>query len=71
MPADDVELVTIPQAMDALGCSRGKIYSLSREGRLELVKFDKATRVTARSLQQLLRDIQRTPLRPGETKGAA
>lgn len=57
------ELLTLPQAQEALGCSRSKIYLLAKENRLRLVKFDHGTRITAASLQALLRKIARTPAR--------
>lgn len=50
-------LHTIAEAQAALRCSRTKIYSLWKAGRLELVKFDRGTRVTDRSLQKLLREL--------------
>jgi excisionase family DNA binding protein len=57
---------TIAEAMNVLRCSKSKIYALHRQGRLELVKFDRATRVTERSLQKLLDQLETTPLpRPG------
>lgn len=57
MTEDD--LLTVEQACRKLKCSRTKIYSLAREKRLELVKFDRGTRVTARSVRRLIRDILR------------
>lgn len=53
----DDDLMTVRQAQQKLSCSRTKIYSLAAEGRLELVKFDKRTRVTGRSVRKLVRDL--------------
>lgn len=50
-------LVTIQEAMDALACSRSKIYSLGKEGRLTVVRFDGRSRVTAASLKRLLKNL--------------
>ena len=50
-------LLTIQQAQDKLQCSRSKIYLLGHAGRLELVKFDRSTRVTERSMQKLIDDL--------------
>ena len=57
------ELRTIEQVQAALGCKRSKIYSLARQGRLHLVKLDRATRITAGSLQHLLWEIANSPAR--------
>jgi excisionase family DNA binding protein len=54
---DDDDLLTIEEAMRKLKCKRTKIYSLARERRLDLVKFDRKTRITARSVDRLIRDI--------------
>ena len=58
---DDDDLLTIEEAMRKLSCGRSKIYKLADENRLELVKFDRRTRVTARSVKKLIRDIIRNP----------
>jgi excisionase family DNA binding protein len=55
------ELLTVNEAQEALRCSRRKIYLLAREGRLRLVKFDRHARITASSLQQLIREIASSP----------
>jgi hypothetical protein len=52
------ELLTLQEAMDVLRCGKTKIYELEKEGRLELVKFDRATRVTSVSLQRLLSELK-------------
>jgi len=44
-----------------LGCSRGKIDSLARQGRLERIKKFGSTYVTERSLQELLDAIETKP----------
>lgn len=53
----DIVLRSIPYAMGRLGCSRTKIYELVKDGRLELRKFDRSSRITDRSLRKLLADI--------------
>jgi len=50
-------LRTVGQAMERLACSKWKIYSLVRDGRLEKVMFDGRTRITERSLRRLERSI--------------
>ncbi len=57
MNVDRDDLLTIEQAMRKLKCKRTKIYSLVREKRLELKKFDRQTRITAQSVDRLIRDI--------------
>jgi excisionase family DNA binding protein len=56
---DDDDLLTIDEAAAKLRVGRGKIYELGREKRLELVKFDRGRRVTARSVKKLIRDLIR------------
>jgi hypothetical protein len=56
--ADDVgRLLSLPQAMEQLSCGRTKLYDLHQRGLIELVKFDRRTRVTERSVKRLLRDL--------------
>jgi len=58
MSKDDKHLVTIDQAMAALQCSRQTIYRLANEGKLEIVRIgDRMTRVTQRSLNQMIDDL--------------
>jgi hypothetical protein len=55
---DDVgRLLTLPQAMEQLSCGRTKLYDLHQRGYLELVKLDRRTRVTERSVKQFLRNL--------------
>ena len=51
-------LISVAEAMEQLECGRGKVYSLGRAGKLELVKFDTRTMVTERSLHKLLNDMR-------------
>jgi hypothetical protein len=46
-------LRTIAQVRIRLSCSTSKVYSLMRDGRLEMVKLDRGTRITERSLRRL------------------
>lgn len=45
--------VSIPGACRALGLGRTSVYKLAKEGRLELVKFGRSSRITVRSLEAL------------------
>lgn len=63
-------LLTIQQVQDTLQCSRRKIYQLAKANRLEMVKFDGATRVTERSLNDLLRSIAAKPWQAGGANGS-
>jgi hypothetical protein len=57
-PSDDVgRLLTVPEAMDRLSCGKTKLYDLHQRGFLELVKLDRRTRVTERSVQKFLRNL--------------
>jgi excisionase family DNA binding protein len=57
-PSDDVgRLLTVPEAMDRLSCGKTKLYDLHQRGFLELVKLDRRTRVTERSVQKFLRQL--------------
>jgi predicted DNA-binding transcriptional regulator AlpA len=57
-PMEDVgRLLTLPQAMEQLSCGRTKLYDLHQRGYLELVKLDRRTRVTERSVKQFLRNL--------------
>jgi hypothetical protein len=57
-PSDDVgRLLSLPQAMEQLSCGRTKLYDLHQRGYLELVKLDRRTRVTERSIKQFLRSL--------------
>jgi len=51
-------LLTLPQAERRLRVSRSTIYRLAKRKHLELVKFDRATRVTERSLNRLLAELK-------------
>jgi hypothetical protein len=56
--SDDVgRLLTVPEAMDRLSCGKTKLYDLHQRGFLELVKLDRRTRVTERSVQKFLRNL--------------
>ena len=60
LPVDDVtnrELRTTAQAMSQLNCSRSTIERLSKEGKLERVRFGGLTRITARSLNALVDEV--------------
>lgn len=64
-------LLTVPQAMGHLMCSRTTIYKLVAEGKLEAVKIGKLTRITERSLNSLIDgvlsgDIKAPSIRPGD-----
>jgi excisionase family DNA binding protein len=57
-PSDDVgRLLTVPEAMERLSCGKTKLYDLHQRGFLELVKLDRRTRVTERSVQKFLRNL--------------
>jgi excisionase family DNA binding protein len=68
MPAqksEDSGLRTIPQACEFLGCSRSQIYKLHKQGKLEMRKLGRHTRVTKKSLDQLVRQLpEREPSQP-------
>lgn len=48
---------TVEQAATQLSCSPRMIYKLYREGRLELVKLGRTSRVTERSLNALVDEM--------------
>jgi len=50
-------LLPVPQAMEQLSCGRTKLYDLHQRGYLELVKFDRRTRITERSVKKFLREL--------------
>jgi excisionase family DNA binding protein len=57
-PSDDVgRLLTVPEACTRLSCGKTKLYDLHQRGFLELVKLDRRTRVTERSVQKFLRQL--------------
>jgi excisionase family DNA binding protein len=57
-PSDEVgRLLTVPEAMERLSCGKTKLYDLHQRGFLELVKLDRRTRVTERSVQKFLRNL--------------
>lgn len=47
------KLLTIPQAMALLRCSRSKIYRLHHSGALHFVKMGRATRISAEAVRGL------------------
>jgi excisionase family DNA binding protein len=49
-------LITIDQAAGRLSVGRTKIYELAGEGRLQLVKIDRATRVVVASIETLIHE---------------
>jgi excisionase family DNA binding protein len=55
------DLKTTAQAMAQLGCSRGTIDKLARDGKLERVPFGGQTRITARSLDALVDELLSEP----------
>lgn len=61
---EDFDWLTVQEACEVLKCSKRKIDELRKDGRLEVVKFDHANRVTKRSLNRLLSQIFN-----GETSG--
>ena len=54
---NNFDWLTVAEACEVLKCSKRKIDELRRDGRLEVVKFDHANRVTKRGLNRLLRQI--------------
>jgi excisionase family DNA binding protein len=56
---EDGGLLTILQAMEFLNCGKRKIYQLSREGRIDMVKLGHSTRVTEASLRRLVNELPR------------
>jgi excisionase family DNA binding protein len=54
---ENFDWLTVQEACEVLKCSKRKINELRRDGRLEVVKFDHANRVTKRSLNRLLNQI--------------
>jgi len=59
---DGPTFITLNEAQEALRCGKTRIYELGEEGRLELRKFGRRTLVTERSVKQVLKDIENTPL---------
>lgn len=55
--SENFDWLTVQEACEVLKCSKRKINELRRDGRLEVVKFDHANRVTKRSLNRLLSQI--------------
>jgi excisionase family DNA binding protein len=51
---DEVVLRTVDETMRLLRVSRSTVYGFLRNGRLQLVKLNKSTRITDRSIQQLI-----------------
>lgn len=56
------ELLTISQAQErlresSLPCSRTKIYSLGKQGKLKLKRFGRTVLVTGQSLRDLIDDV--------------
>jgi excisionase family DNA binding protein len=51
------DLRTTAQARAQLGCSRGTLDKLVREGKLERVPFGGQTRITARSLNAFVDEV--------------
>ena len=54
---ENFDWLTVAEACEVLKCSKRKINELRKDGRLEVVKFDHANRVTKRSLNCLLSQI--------------
>jgi excisionase family DNA binding protein len=50
---DSKLLLSIPEAANALGVSRGTIYNLFETGSLRRVKIGAATRITSESVRSL------------------
>ena len=50
-------LLTLQEVQEALQCGRRKVYMLGAQGRLDLVKFDRSTRVTRLSVDRLMNKI--------------
>lgn len=46
--------LTVPEACDAIGVGRTKLYSLANAGRIDMRKVDGRTLVTAESLRRLI-----------------
>ena len=49
-------LITIDQAAGRLSVGRTKIYELAAEGKLQLVKIDRATRVVVASIETFVHE---------------
>lgn len=55
-PDDDLGLRTITEAATALRCSRRTVYRLHNEKKLKFVKVKRRTRVTAKSIEKLVKE---------------
>ena len=55
----DGRLLSISQAAEFLSCGRTKVYSLHRQGKIEIVKLGHSTRVTEASLRRLIEELPR------------
>ena len=53
----EVLLRKIEEVQNILRCSRSKVYELGAAGRLELVKLDRATRITDSSIRRLVNEL--------------
>jgi excisionase family DNA binding protein len=54
---ESLALRTMAQACAQLSCSRGMVEKFWREGKLERVRFGGQTRITARSLDALVKEM--------------
>ena len=61
-------LFTIAQVQERLQCSRWKVYELARVGKLELRKLGGSTRITERSLNQLIDEMDVLEVKRGGEK---
>lgn len=50
--------LTVPEACDAIGIGRTKLYALAAEGRVDMRKIDGRTVVTADSLRLLVAEAR-------------
>jgi len=61
-------LISVDQAAGRLSVGRSKIYELAADGKLQLVKIGRATRVVVTSIEAFVRDAVSDQQRPRPAK---
>jgi excisionase family DNA binding protein len=61
-------LISVDQAAGRLSVGRSKIYELAADGKLQLVKIGRATRVVVASIEAFVRDAVSDQQRPRPAK---
>jgi excisionase family DNA binding protein len=63
MMRDDKVLYTLEEVRAVLACSKWKVYAYVKDGKLDMVKLGRVSRITDESLRKLVRELPKAEMR--------